>query len=245
MAGIDPYTVLLIHGNGVDGSADFPDTTTLNHAITAVGNAQVDTAQKKFGTGSVLLDGTGDWLSLADSDDWNFGSGDFTIDLWIKRNATGATYLFGQSNATYSATSRAWEINLTATGVIQGRVWVAGANQEAPSPGSITNDGLFHHLALIRYGNNLYLYLDGVSGGAKDITGLTVQNSTNPLYIGSLAGLTPVNGWLDEIRVSKGIARWTADFTPPTEEYSAIVEMYQGDIDVNLDTPEINVREEE
>ena len=83
----DAYTVLLLHCNGVDESTTFTDSSGGGvgspHTVTAVGNAQIDTAQKKFDTGSALFDGTGDYLSLEDSDDWDFGTGDFTVDCWI------------------------------------------------------------------------------------------------------------------------------------------------------------------
>src|SRR3990167_5725818 len=75
----DSYTQLLLHCDGVDAATTFTDE--IGKAVTANGNAQIDTAQKKFGTASGLFDGTGDYLSLADSDDWNFGAGDFTIDF--------------------------------------------------------------------------------------------------------------------------------------------------------------------
>ena len=52
--------------------------------MTAVNQAQIDTAQSKFGGASGLFDGTGDYLSSADSADWAFGSGDFTIDFWLR-----------------------------------------------------------------------------------------------------------------------------------------------------------------
>ena len=83
MAVDDSYTKLLIHCDGADASTTFTDES--GKTITTVGNAQVDTAYKVFGTGSLLLDGTGDALTLDDSEDWNFGSGDFTVDFRVKK----------------------------------------------------------------------------------------------------------------------------------------------------------------
>ena len=208
---VDSYTKLLLHGNGADAA--------INKAITANGNAQLDTAQKKFGSASVLFDGTGDYLSLSDSADWAFGSGDFTVDFWVRRNANGASYWFGQSHTDYSAGSRAWEIEVNAGNLITARVWVAEVSKDASSTGTITADGSWHHVAMVRDGNTLRLFIDGTQDGTRDITGMTVQDSGYPLYIGSLSGLSPINGWIDEFRVSKGIARLTANFTPPAKEY--------------------------
>ena len=223
MAGIDEYTKLLLHCNGADSSTSFPDSSDSNHSVTANGNAQVDTAQSKFGGASGLFDGTGDYLSVPDHADWTFGSGDFTIDFWLRRNANGATYLLGQSHTDYSAGSRAWEMNLDASDKLQSVVWVSGANPENQGTtlsNAITADNTWHHLAMVRYGNTLTQYIDGIADGTKDITGMSVQDSAYPLYICSLSGLSPINGWIDEFRVSKGIARWTANFTPPTNAYS-------------------------
>lgn len=83
----DANTQLLLHCNGTDTSTSFPDSGNTGHTVTANGNAQVDTSFKQFGTGSLLLDGTGDYLSIPDSEDWNMGDGTFTIDFWVRFNA--------------------------------------------------------------------------------------------------------------------------------------------------------------
>jgi hypothetical protein len=79
--GMDSYTVLMLHFN--DG---FGDESSGSHAVTTYGDAQIDTANKKFGAGSASFDGSGDYLSLPDSADWSFGSGDFTVDFWARFN---------------------------------------------------------------------------------------------------------------------------------------------------------------
>lgn len=81
----DSDTSLLIHCDGADESTSFTDKSSTGHTVTATGDAQVATAQKKFGTGSCLLDGTGDYLSLADHNDWHLGGGaPFTIDMQLR-----------------------------------------------------------------------------------------------------------------------------------------------------------------
>lgn len=84
MAFIDTYTKLLLHCDGTDGSTTFSDNGVTGHTVTANGNAQIDTAQSKFGNASGLFDGTGDYLTIPDHADWNFGTGNFTIDAWIR-----------------------------------------------------------------------------------------------------------------------------------------------------------------
>jgi hypothetical protein len=76
--------VLLVGFDGSDGSTTFTDESGAAHALTAVGNVQVDTAQSKFGGASGLFDGAGDAITAADSAAWHFGTGDFTVEAWVR-----------------------------------------------------------------------------------------------------------------------------------------------------------------
>jgi len=104
------YAKSLLHMNGVDGSQSFVDDAVGgSHTWTAYGNAQIDTAQSKFGGASGLFDGTGDWIDTPDSDDFDVLSGDFTVDLWIKRGAFGTVqYVAGQSGSSYPDSAPFW-----------------------------------------------------------------------------------------------------------------------------------------
>src|SRR5690554_1699309 len=87
---VDPYfasVVLLLHGDGTDGSTTITDNSGSAHSPTVNGNSQIDTAESQFGGASVLFDGSGDYLEYADSADWDFGTGDFTVEFWMRRNA--------------------------------------------------------------------------------------------------------------------------------------------------------------
>jgi hypothetical protein len=87
------------------------------------------------------------------------------------------------------------------------------------SPATVA-DANWHHFAGVRNGNTLYLFLDGVSQGTRDVTGVTVNNSSQKMVIGRMGGYHQyTNGWIDEFRFSKGIARWTSNFTLPASEY--------------------------
>lgn len=193
--------------------------------MTAYGNAQLDTAQKKFGTASSLFDGTGDYIDTPDSDDFNIGGGDFTVDFWVKRNAAGAyNALFGQGDATASFASTSLYAlfspdNKLYTGIGYGsKIKSSGASSIA-----VTNDSAWHHIATVRCGNTLTQYIDGVARSTADITGITANYSSNQFAIGRQGEYAAnyFNGWIDEFRFSKGIARWTSDFTPPTGPFTA------------------------
>jgi len=86
----DSYTKLLLHFDGPDGSTVMQDSSGTNKVISAHGNAHIDASQHKFGSSSVYFDGDGDFLSIPDNDDWNFGSGDFTIDFCLKKYSVDA-----------------------------------------------------------------------------------------------------------------------------------------------------------
>lgn len=103
-------------------------------------------------------------------------------------------------------------------------------NFDATSTGTITADGAWHHIAFVRDGNTLRNFIDGQLDGTKDITGLSVQDSSQILAIGAI-GLYPTNrfsGWIDELRISKGIARWIANFTPPSSAYTRPANNFSG-----------------
>src|SRR3990167_5305793 len=90
----DTDCVLMLHMDGTDGATTFTDSSDNAKTMTAVGNAQIDTAQSKFGGASGLFDGTGDWLTTPDSTDWDLGTGDFTIDFWIRFSSVANARVF-------------------------------------------------------------------------------------------------------------------------------------------------------
>lgn len=215
--GNDSFTKLLLHCDGADASTTFADVSVggAHGNATVTGNAQVDTAQSKFGGASLLLDNTGDYLSYATNADWNFGgagAGDFTIDCWIRFNTVAA------ADALMSATngSTGWEIYFGATTL---NIWHGAGTEQTLAWTRST--ATWYHVAVVRSGSTNTAYVNGTSLGnfASD---RDWNNDGNTLYIGgrSAFGGGDTDGWMDEIRISKGIARWTSSFTPPTAAYS-------------------------
>ncbi len=220
MAVDDSYTVSLLHMDGSDTSTTFTDES--GKTWTANGNAQIDTAQSKFGGASGLFDGAGDYIDTPDHADFDVGSGDFTVDFWFKKNTNGTNQVaFGQSNSTATATTVGiyGYISLT-TNKIAVYGYTGSTLKQLESSTTVT-DTNWHHYAAVRSGNTLYLFLDGVNVGTLDVTGVTFNNSANKMAIGRNGEYDGqyANGWIDEFRFSKGIARWTTNFTPPTSPY--------------------------
>jgi hypothetical protein len=223
--GNDQYTKVLLKFDGADAGTTITDSNAggSSHTWSAAGNAQLDTAQKKFGLSSLLCDGTGDWVTVADHADFSLGSGDFTIDFWFNCDAASGSKeaLAGQMASGLAANTGAWYMERHTTDVIRAHVSNGSALTTVTGTTAITATGQ-HHAALVRTGDVLQLYIDGVQeGGDVAFTG-SVNNSANALRVGAAGEDTndPWTGWVDEFRISVGTARWTEDFTAPTVPYA-------------------------
>jgi len=220
----DEYTKLLLHFNGIDESTTFKDE--IGKTVTPVGTAQLDTAQKKFGTASGLLDGDSDYLTVPDSDDWYFGTGDFTIDTWVRFNALPTAgnrccicsqFAYINTYWDFSIYNDSGTYQLVFGHILSGSVTINLIKTLDPQPELNT----WYHLAIVRHGNNWHFFQDGQQIGTTGTDDSSVTDFSEVLQIGKL-NTNFFNGWIDEFRISKGIARWTSNFTPPTNEYGEI-----------------------
>lgn len=208
------HTKVLLHMDGPDASTVFADGS--GKVWTPHGNAQVDTAQYKFGGASGYFDGAGDYLSTPNHADFDFGTGNWTVETWIRRNGNSPSDA-GLLSASQVA-GGGWLLILRPGNTIECQ-WNSGAKLQ--SPGAIT-DLTWTHVAAVRYGNTASLYIAGTSVDTDDCTGDTINSSALGMVIGRIVPNYDgyyYKGWIDEVRVSKGIARWTANFTPPTRAY--------------------------
>ena len=186
--------------------------------------------KKKFGTASGEFKGSGDYLSLADSDDWNFGSGAFTVDFWVKWNTDSTnfkSFIMGQM----IGDSR-WHLYVhpSSGGIALYSMLNGSTNQDVNWAvyGTTRNLNQWYHFAFVRIDNgntasSWRAFQDGVSQTLTLNTGAwngQMMDSGQNLLIGSFGGtLDFFDGCTDEIRISKGIARWTSNFTPPSAPY--------------------------
>ncbi len=218
----DSYTKLLMHSDGRNGTAAFIDDT--GKTITANGNAQIDTAQYKVNGGKFgqagLFDGTGDYLTIPASTDWNF-NGDFTIDFWWKGAGLNTNLIKSVTTGTNGAeTTGDWILFTDGNGWTTFAIWGGG---NAGGSAAVLTTGTWYHIAVVRSGSTTSLYINGVQKGTT-ITSTATFGNTKMLNIGQneIDLVLGLNGWIDEVRISKGIARWTSNFVPPSLAYENI-----------------------
>lgn len=216
----DSNTKVSLLMDGADASTTFTDDAVGGtHTWTASGNAQIDTSDRRFGSGSGLFDGNGDFIWTPDSDDFDFGTGDFTFEFWVKFNnvATYQTLFSQRADADnliemffYGASDDSIRF-MAKSGATTITSFYTGARTQ--------NTDRWNHIVVERYGDNPLIFINGVSQAVTEataISGKTLPNIAANARIGGYAGGTYwMYGRLDTYRIHKGIAKYTANFTPP------------------------------
>ncbi len=194
-------TGLLLNG----ANAAVVDTTG-NNILETVGDAQISTAVRQYGTGSLKFDGTGDWLLFPSSPNFAFLTSDFTVEMWAYFNNTTSSVFFELRNASTGPNNPCLFWSNTANTV---QAYLDNAFRITSSALSIST---WYHIALVRSVTTATLYINGVSQGTYSYPTSVTQQA---LYVGSGYGLGSWNGYIDDLRITKGVARYTAAFTPP------------------------------
>lgn len=211
----DPWfaqVVLLAGFNGTDASTTFTDESAAPHTLTASGNAQIDTAQKAFGTASALFDGTNDYISAADSADWQLvptAGDECTIEAWV--NFTGAgnsSQIIGQeASSTLSNAANAWSLMRNGTG-LELRIHNATSNYQIQASANSLVGAFFPVRATIDNAGLVSLFVNGALVGSSTPANATMRNAATALTLGCAADSSlDFQGWIDEVRLTKGRAR--------------------------------------
>ena len=221
---------LLLHCDGANDGVVFTDSSYWQHPATVGGNTHTDTAVKKFGTASAQFDGTqGDeYLDYPSSPQFGFGTGDWTIDFWVRSPNWSAGSGYGTPFDMRPGSNLVGCPRLffdTGNGNIAG-FNNGGSGTQCSSNVAQSND-TWYHIAVVKYNNVTKVYTDGVTGasGTYPVSYAdTIDYRTeNVLRIGDTSVTSDpyaFNGYIDEFRITKGIARWTANFTPDTSPYT-------------------------
>lgn len=218
---------LLLHFLGDNGTTVIADSSPAAHGVaTLVGGAVVSNTAVgglgKFGNSSLRTAVAGtDYITFPDHADYNFGSGNFTVDFWAIVDVAATSYgLFGKSNSTPN-TGYGMYVNTNGSVSAFFLGSVLGFTTFTTGTGLVSADGTFHHFALVRNGTSVKIYIDGVAQATQAIGGAeSITTNTNVLTIAK-RGDTALGlaGYVDEFRVVKGTAKFTANFTPSTTEY--------------------------
>jgi hypothetical protein len=184
------------------------DNAMMNDLET-VGNAQISTSVVKYGTGSLAFDGTGDYLVSAPSPNNILGDGDFTIEFWLYPSNTSSGYRALVSSENYNpSVAGGWSLYQNGTTI---EWWISSGNIFQYS--SAITASTWQHLALSRVSGTFKFFINGTQlTSGSNSTNLTGQK----ILIGDNLGSYFYNGYLDDLRITKGYARYTANFTAPT-----------------------------
>jgi hypothetical protein len=204
---------LLLHGDGTNGSTTIVDSSPSPKTVTPAFDVQISTAQSKFGGSSIYFDGTEDKLIITDSNAFEFGSGDFTIELWFYMPSLPTSYaLFG---------GLAGKNFYFGVGTFSGNRYLVsydGGTAVNQLSGASITAGVWHHAAHCKSNGTALLFLNGVavrSAPFGPISGTTgYQVGSSPFY-----SAYAWYGYIDDLRITKGVARYTSNFTPPTAPF--------------------------
>jgi hypothetical protein len=215
----DSNTKLLVHFNGTDGQQTY--TAETGQTVTFVSTAQLDIDQQVFGSSSLILDGNSDYVSVPDSTDWNFGTGDFTFECWVRFNQLPADGTYTNFIEQYVDSNNRFSFIFNRSG----GSWISfhcvngGVNKGSANCEWYPDANIWYHVAAIRSSlspNFTMLFVNGNQQGYDTIVtwlGASMPELSAPLCIGARPGSRFINGWIDEVRISN-VARWTTDFTP-------------------------------
>ena len=215
-----PKNILHLPFDGSNGATSTSDLSNKNHTVT-VNGAQISSAQSKFGGTSLLLDGSNDYLSIGGSE-WNsnLNSGDFTVEFWIRLDTLGDSRIITNYNG-----SNGWGVAMWSggggTNYFDG-YWYNGSWQylqydHGSASHTTPSVDTWYHLAFVRNGNDWSLYLNGTAEYTRTVSGSITSSSLGALELGRrYDGTQYVDGYIDDLRITKGLARYTSNFTPPT-----------------------------
>lgn len=224
----DPYwdsVVTMLHFNGTNGSTTFTDSRGLR-SWTRV-NATISTAQSKFGGSSGLFSGNG-YLQTADSADFQFAGGDFTIEAWVRMTSWPGAGWWSSiiSQRSNNSSQNSFTVSVYGDGsyidFYYGNPANGGAGTQYTMPFAYQLN-TWYHVAVSRVGTNLYMFLDGVKKTTANIGTAVLWNSTATIKVGAFDDGPWSNsyffGYIDELRVTKGVGRYVNDFTPRSWQF--------------------------
>ena len=209
----DPYfsnVSLLLHGDGTNGSTTIVDSSPSPKTVTTFGNLQISTAQSKFGGASIAFNGNS--YLIAETSSANFSTEPFTVELWVYFNSTNASTT--PIVNTYINSNTGWSFSLS------NRLLCAAFSGNGIDISTTFQPSLatWYHIAMSGQAgaSGIRIFVDGIQQG-NTYTG-AVNFGERALAVGAVTSLR-LNGYIDDLRITKGVARYTSNFTPPTAPF--------------------------
>ena len=212
---------LLLPFDGSNGATSTSDSSDRGNSITFNGDVQISTAQSKFGGSSLDFDGTGDYLDVGGTY-WNsaLNSTDFTVEFWVRFDSVSGTQRIVVNNSG----SNGWGMTLWngyVDAFFYSSAWRYMQVEDASAAKTAVSTNTWYHVAWTRSGNVWTLFLNGNIERQKTMSYTIATSSLNKLIIGRRGDATgqELNGYLDDVRITVGVARYTSSFTPPTSAH--------------------------
>jgi hypothetical protein len=205
-------------------NAGIIDNTMINNLET-VGSAQISTAQTKFGSGSMYFNGSST-CTIPGSPNLNFGTGDFTIEMWVysaSQSSGGNRTMGNGAGAGWGANK--WIFTTTTPGNLNKFTWhfwnYNSGGSDILVSSSASNNSTWTYVAVTRSGTTFRMFVNGVLEASLTSSASVDGNIPAQLTLGNsgVAGDTSWTGYLDDLRITKGYARYTSNFTPPTSAF--------------------------
>jgi hypothetical protein len=214
-----PGTTLLT----CDNNAAIQDKTGRN-VLETVGNARMVNNVKKYGTGAMYFDGNGDYLKGKVTSLINFGSGNFTIEGWVNLSVNSQfnpVVLLGKD------TQSGLYCDISSSNNARIVAYIGGSWVVVATGSTALSTGTWYHLAFVRNGSSFKIYVDGVEDASATNAGAISDPTSDAsatfqvAYLQTIAAVDRYfNGFIDDLRITKGVARYTSNFTPPTGTYT-------------------------
>lgn len=222
----DPFynnVSLLMKFEGANASTTFIDSGPLIVPVTAVGTAQISTARSRFGSSSLLTaTGGGNYANINNNMTAFAYPGDFTIEGWWWFNANNIGYqpLIGAAS---TGDATAWALILESNNTFAFYSSTgSGSWTLVYTTSQVPTTGAWHHVAVTRSGSSVRMFYNGTQIGTTVTSAISIASGTS-VRIGGYqffpGGARSLGGNIDELRITKGVARYTANFTPPSSEF--------------------------
>ncbi|MDD3765982.1 MAG: ZmpA/ZmpB/ZmpC family metallo-endopeptidase-related protein, partial [Eubacteriales bacterium] len=215
-ADYDTQVVLLLHFDGEDGTTAFTDSSINNSTVVNSGDVKLSKTQSKFGGTSAYFDGNGDYLTITDSDKFNFSNKDFTVDWWEYRMNTGASFTTQKNNGVAALLAGYDSVYLYMSGNTS--YW------NLLDRWTFANDlrNTWVHRAIVRDGSTIRTYENGVNSWSANIgTGSLYNDGNIKIGMWHPSDTKYFQGYIDEFRVTIGKKQYSSNFTLATNTYGA------------------------